>query len=78
MPDEQIDWEAVVAEFQRENEILRGQIAHDLLNPPKWWQQFSVRDAKDILEDNYFWLGVAAGAIIAIAYGLVPRRFLFQ
>lgn len=73
----EIDSAAVIAQFQAENELLREIIAQLKLNPQRWWESFNIQDMSDILTDNFFWIGVAAGVVCAIAYGLAPL-FLWE
>lgn len=68
----EIDLKAVIEQLQGDNELLRETIAQLKLNPGKWYQQFSLSDVADLLEDNFFWFGVVAGVIFAIVYGLIP------
>jgi len=70
--DPDIDLAAVIEQLQGDNELLRETIAQLKLNPAKWWQQFSLEDAADLLQDRYFWIGAIAGVIFAIVYGLIP------
>ncbi len=67
MPDENIDYEAVVKELQHENERLRSQLAHIMLRNPlldflKW------ENIKHLVLSPYFIAGYIVGAIATMFF----------
>lgn len=70
--DTDIDWEAIGRQLQAENEALRLAALKKTTVVTSFFENLSLEDVQKTLKNPVFWVGVAAGIILAFSYGLVP------
>lgn len=74
MNETDIDFQAIVAQLQTENEALRETVMRSRLArfTQKNLSSITRQDVATVLKDKKFWIGAGIGAAFAISSGIAP------